>query len=239
MTVAGFDDTDRKHYERVKRQVVRNETIVETIRNEGGTDPNTGNKVVIHATEEPPAFWSERIMRCYEKLGDGKTWAIDTIDECVFLGVYSDQQIAFVGFQAWMRKMQCDSQIFNLTDSFHNPGVRPLGATFLSLELQQKVLRGEILVIMCLDILKMIELANRMKPDFVRLATKAESARMRNKRVGNFTLDGRYVQARVGDDVMYLGGGFRDRILFDQHRPGQLLTHHLAADRSASGIPDR
>lgn len=193
---------------------------------------------MIHATEETPEYWSERIMRCYEKLDKDKAWAIDTIDECVFLGVYSDQQIAFVGFQAWIRKMQCDSQIFNLTDSFHDPGARPLGATFLSLELQQKVLRGEILVIMCLDILKMIELANRMQPDYLRLATRAESARMRNKRVGNFTLDGRYVQAKVGGEVMYLGGGFRDRILFDQHRPSQLLANHFAAYRSTSGTPD-
>lgn len=44
MTVAGYDDTDRKHYERVKRQVVRNETIVETIRMRAGPTQIPGTR---------------------------------------------------------------------------------------------------------------------------------------------------------------------------------------------------
>jgi hypothetical protein len=226
---AGYDETDRKHYERVKKQTKRNQIIVSTIQNEGGTDPNTGNRVVIQATPDYPAYWTDRIQRCYEDLTEEKKWAIDVVDECVYLGVYSDQATAFVGFNVWMEREGCESQIFNLMDSFHDLGVRPLGATLLMPDLRQKILRGEILVIMCLDIRKFIELGNSMRPDYMRLATKAETGKMRTHRLGNFTLNGRYIRATIGGEEMFMGAGTRDRILFDQQLPSQLLAQRLAA----------
>src|SRR3984957_1712937 len=56
---ADFDKTDIKHYERAKRQIVRNHTILNTIRNEGGKDPNTGADVNITAVEEAPDLWCD------------------------------------------------------------------------------------------------------------------------------------------------------------------------------------
>lgn len=103
-----------------------------------------------------------------------------------------------------------------------------MGATFLSLDLQKKILRGEILVIVCLDILKMIDLANKLQPGYLQLATKAETVRMRGQRMGDFTLNGLFIRANVAGEVTFLGGGFRDRVLFDQQRPAQLLAQHLA-----------
>ena len=229
MATADFDEADRKHYERVKRQVKRYNTIMATIRNEGGIDPNTGDQVVIYSSPEPRAFWADRIEACYQSLSDEKKWAIDVIDDCVYLGVYSDQYSAFVGFQSWMRIERCESRIHNLTDSFHDPGVRPLGASFLSMELRKEVMRGDILVIMCLDIARFIELGNSMQPGFMRLATKAESSKAPAHRFGSLTLNGCHVVATIGGEEQILGLGTRDRILFDQQRPRQLLAQHLAA----------
>jgi hypothetical protein len=229
---AQLNGRDRKHYERVKRQVVRNETIISTIRNEGGVDPNTGNEVVIQPTIEPVEFWSDRIQRCYERLAeDQKTWAIDVIDDCIYLGVYSDQAVAFAGFNSWMQTHECESRIFNLADSFCDPGVRPLGAAMLSLELRQKVLRGEILVIMCLDIQKFIDLGNSMQPGFLRLASRSESAEARRRGIGSFALNGRYIHSTVEGEGAILGEGARDRLLFDQHCPTHFLAERLAAGR--------
>jgi hypothetical protein len=47
--------------------------------------------------------------------------------------------------------------------------------------------------------------------------------------MGNFALNGRFVRANIGGEVMFLGEGFRDRILFDQQRPTQLLKQQLTA----------
>ncbi len=229
LATAKYNETDKKHYERVKKQAKRNEMIVSTILNEGGTDPNTGAKVVINSTPEPPEYWCDRITQCYERLDKDKQWAIDVIDGCVYLGVYSDQRMAFAGFQMWMRQKCCASPIFSLTDSFLDPGVRPLGATLLPETLRRKVLRGEVLVIMCLDILKFIDLGNRICPGSMRLATKAETVKMSGHRMGSFMRHNRRVICTaIAGEVFYLGAGTQDRILFDQHSPAQLLKQHFA-----------
>lgn len=46
--------------------------------------------------------------------------------------------------------------------------------------------------------------------------------------MGDFTLNGLFIRANVAGEVTFLRGGFRDRILFDQQRPAQLLAQHLA-----------
>ena len=229
LATAAFDENDRKHYQRVKKQTKRNHTIISTIRNEGGTDPNTGATVIINSTPEPPEYWSDRITQCYEQLDAKKLWAIAVIDKCVYLGVYSDQRMAFAGFQAWMDRQSCVSPIFNLTDSFHDLGVRPLGATLLPEHLRQKILRGDILVIMCLDLQKFIDLGNGIRPGTMRLATKSETARMRMHRMGNLMMNGRYICTILDDEVAFVGIGTRDRILFDQHSPAHLLRQRVEA----------
>lgn len=225
---AEFDQTDMKHFERAKRQMKRNQTIVDTIKNEGGTDHNTGAKVHINTTDDAPQMWCETIMKCYEQLNETKKWAIATVDECVHIGVYSDQTIAFVGFKLWMQTVKCESPIYNLTDSFLNPSVRPLGAMFLSLELQKKILRGDIMVIICIDILKIIEMANNMHSGFLELASKRETSQMRDYRMGSLEYKGRFVRSKIGPEQSYIGIGFRDRVVYDQQRPSQLLKLHLA-----------
>jgi hypothetical protein len=104
-------------------------------------------------------------------------------------------------------------------DSFLDFNVRPLGATLIPETLRRKVLRGEILVVMCLDILKFIDLGNRIRPGSMRLATKAETAKMRRHSMGmgSLMLNNKLICTTIAGQDLYLGAGTRDRILFDQH----------------------
>lgn len=236
LATADFDQTDKKHYERVKRQAVRNETIMSTIRNEGGIDPNTGATVVIRTTPDPVEVWSECIQAGYESLQNGKKWAIDCVDDCLYVGVYADQAMAFMGFQAWMKGQQCESRIYNLADSFRRPSVRPLGAAFLSSDLRQKILRGDIIVVICLDIQKFIELGNSMAPGAMRFATPAE-AKARDHRMSYMTFAGKSVVFLVNGQVHFAGAGLVDRIIFDQQSPSQILAQRLAIVSSTTEQP--
>ena len=185
----------------------------------------------------PSEYWTDRIQACYESLTNEKKWAIDVIEDCVYIGVYTDQGMAFAGFNAWMDVNDCKSPIFNLMDSFGDPGVRPLGAMDLSQELRQKLLRGDVLVVMCLDVREFIKLGNEIYPGSIRLASKAETAKMKKDepRIGNLTLDNRLIQMTLDGVTTYFGAGMRDRILFDQHSPSQLLAHRFAPREGASG----
>lgn len=227
LATAEMTETDRRHFSRVKKQAERNETIISTINNEGGTDHNTGDPVVISPLGKPSEYWTDEIQQCYESLTADRRWAIAAVEDCVYLGVYSDQNAAAVGFLSWMHVMGCGSPVFNLTDSFANVAARPLGATYLSRELREKILRGDVLVIMCLDVQAFMELGNRIAPGSMSLASKAETARQtqRQSHVEFLMLDGRLIRSGSNDEASFLGVGMRDRILFDQHSPSQLLAH--------------
>ena len=229
LATADFNEIDKQHYARVKKQTERNATIISTINNEGGTDPRTGSRVHISSIDGPSEYWSEAIQRCYESLAPDKKWAIETVDNCVYVGVYTDQKMAFAGFKSWMKIIECDSPVFNLTDSFGIVSARPLGAADLSEELRMKVLRGEVLVVMCLDVRGFIELGNTIAPNSMRLASKAETAQANQRMplLQCLTLNDRVVCSETANGTSYIGVGMRDRILFDQHRPLQLLAHPI------------
>lgn len=226
-TLERYDKTDHKQYERVKKQAVRNQTIIDTIRNEAGTDPNTGAIVNIQRVEDAPRLWSQQIIDCCGRLNSEQPWALSTIDECVHMAAYSRQDMAFVGFCGWMDRIKCDSPIYNLMDSFRIPSARPLGATHLPRDLQVKILRGEILVIICLDLDRLIEVANKKRPGLMRLASKRETMEARKFKLALLEHRGRVLQLKMDDVVENLGGGFRDRVVFDQHSPSQLIDQHI------------
>jgi len=222
---ADLNQKDIKHYERVKRQAQRNKQIVDTIMNEGGTDQNTGATVLISSLPGP-LDWSEKIVDCYNQLGAEKRWAITTVDECVYVGVYNDQFSAFAGFSAWMKAMKCTSPIYNLMDSFKMPWVRPLGAMLLPLELQRLILRGDILVMVCLDIQAMITAVNECQSGFLSLCSARETADARRLGFEYLELEGCAVKGTRGDQSWNMGAGLRDRVVFDQLSPLQLMQHH-------------
>jgi len=225
---AGFDETDMEQFQRVKRQTERNQTIMTAIHSEGGIDHNTGIEVKIFPIKDAPEFWNSTIIDCYHQLNESKKWAIATIEECVHVGVYSDQEIAFVGFKSWMASIKCKSRVFNLTDSFRDPWTRPLGATDLPFELVKKIFRGDILVIICLDIVRMVQLANQMLEGFLALTSARDAARVRGKGIPLLQCEDQFVRARIGTATYFVGEGLRDRVVFDQHLPSQLIANHIS-----------
>lgn len=235
LTTEQLSQVDRAQYNRVKRQAIRNQTIVDTVRNEGGTDPNTGAIVSVLKTDDPPMLWSDRIVSCYRELSDSKPWSIASIDECVHLGVYNRRDMAFVGFNSWMDRLKCTSPIFNLTDSFRDPSVRPLGATFLPIELQNKILRGDVLVIICLDYERLFQMSNKMHDSVMRSASRRETSEAKRHKLRMLEFNGRLIEMRIGDNALYLGAGFRDRVIFDQHCPSQLVSQNIAQLLSGDG----
>jgi hypothetical protein len=68
--------------------------------------------------------------------------------------------------------------------------------------------------------------------------SKRETAKMRVHKYRMLGYKGKLIQARIGDYAVNLGAGFRDRILFDQQRPPQLIRHHIARMLAELESPD-
>jgi len=224
---SNLNSADRKHFERAKRQFSRANTISQTVQNEKGLDPNTGAQVYILPLNEPPRYWTSVIVDCYEQLTPEKRWAIHTVEGCVHVGVYSDQPSA-IAFGLWMQTIKCECPIYNLMDSFNIPSCRPLGAMNIPSELVRKIFSGEVLVILCLDLVRLMEITNSMKEGYLTLASKRDSAEARKNHYSSVEYKGQIIQTNSREGAGYLGMGMVERILFDQHSPVQLMHHHIA-----------
>jgi len=213
-------EKDIKHFERLKKQAWVGKTVMDTINHEKGMDHNTGKGVRIYPTTHEPKSYGSRILKCYEQLNVEKTWAIDTIDECLHIGVYNKNDDAFVGFNGWMDIIKCKSPIYNITDSFRIPTSTPFASLNLPTELLKKVIAGEITIILCLDIRAFVDVANSMFPNFLTYADKKRTAQADQENTESLKLEG---QAIVGTDDGIVGQGLADRMLFDLRSPKQVI----------------
>ncbi|TXT41452.1 MAG: hypothetical protein FD135_238 [Comamonadaceae bacterium] len=230
-----LDPTDLAHYLRSRKQHERGSAITSTIKNEGGVDPNTGAKVSIHSSSIVVQTFSDKIVGCWTELSETKKWAICTVDQCVHIGVYNDQQSAFVGFNAWMDAIHCTSKVHNITDSFKDPMVRPFGSLNLPYELLLKILKGEVFIILCFDVRAFIDFGNQLFPGYLSIANPRESAEARRQPFYHLELDGRAVATSSPWGKGFLGGGIQDRVIFDLQRPENLISMNHEAIDSVEG----
>ncbi|MFW8363372.1 hypothetical protein ACOICA_30840, partial [Klebsiella pneumoniae] len=82
--------------------VVRGMNVLEAINTGEGFDNLHQSKVKIDEIDLPSEFYTHRLFKMWEVIRGGKNWAIDTIDECLFLGMYRDSGMGFVAFNGWM-----------------------------------------------------------------------------------------------------------------------------------------
>jgi len=216
---------DFKQFERVKRQYGRAKTVTETINNEMGSDPNTGAKVSI--TTVPTEFegYQDKIVRCCGELGPDKIWAIDSVDDCLFLGAYAQADMAYVGFNPWMDLIKCTSPVYNLTDTFADPSVKPFASLNLPLEILTKILKSEVCVVLSLDLNKFIFVGNKLFPNMFSLGGAKESRKAFQQPLHLAECDGRIIKATAGGQTITMGTGIIERIIYDFQSPVNAIMH--------------
>lgn len=225
-----LDERDVKHYERNKRQLLRGIGITDTINKEEGHDVKLDKKIKIHPTEIPIMKYSDAIVKCCNEINDKKTWAIETIDDCLHIGVYSNSAQGYVAFNGWMDIIKCKSSIYNLTDSFYNGTATPFANLDLPTETLEKIIKGDILIVLCLDVRALIDVANEIKPNFLQLK-RSKKLKTDSQKMDFMTLDGQYVTTDEGGAV---GAGLIDRIIFDLQHPLNALEMLYRMTRSSA-----
>lgn len=215
-----FDKKDINHYQRAKRQIIRAKNVVDVIETGKGFDNFHQTEVRIQDRNFTPDFYSDKLVELWRKIYNGKNWAIEEINSCLYIGAYSRSDMGFVGFSTWMDGSKISGTVFNILDSFSDPLSRP----FFSLNLPDKLLLGiidnKLIVILCFDYKRFVEHANKkysnlyFYTDFPSLMSRTEDM---------MSVDGKGIGSYVDNNISFLGNGYESRIIFDQHYPSSLI----------------
>lgn len=215
-----LEQTDLKHYNRIKRQLTRGNEVISTLNNEKGYDSHLNRDIKIHPVEIPVERYSDAIVNCCNEITDKKTWSISTVDDCLHIGVYSDCQQGYVAFNGWMEIIKCRSRVYNITDSFSLITALPFASLDLPTEILEKILKGTLIIVMCFDTGEFLRAANDKFPNFLKLGNSKKSRR--DSQIADLLMhDGQFIESDSGG---VLGSGFIDRIIFDLQSPLNALT---------------
>ena len=215
-----FSDTDKKHYLRIKKQLERSSSIVDIIKTGKGIDPFHNMPITIEENHLSPEFYSESIVKCWNEITENKYWSITVVDSCLYIGVYSNPEIGFIGFNTWMDGIDCKSPIYNLTDSFHDALSRPLASLDLPTKLLEDIFNGSITIVSCLDYNAFLNFANELYPDLFFLSAPSMDIK---RNIEGFEIDGKFITFNTKNGDVFLGGGLVTRILFDLQRPKNII----------------
>ncbi|MDG3820681.1 hypothetical protein L5B88_27150 [Pseudomonas aeruginosa] len=217
--LSGRSEKDKQHYFRAKKQIKRMADVVNTINTGEGVDGLTGMPLRISQTNTSPEYFSDVVNQCIEALSDDKPWSIQVVENCVYIGAYLAPEMGLVGFNAWMDSMDCKSPIYNLTDTLSDPLAKPFALLDVSTKNLNRILSGEIVVVICFDFKKFFELGNKLYPGFLKLLDSKDKILPEK----DFLVDGKLVGFETKDEDVSLRNGTIVRVVFDFQRPSNIV----------------
>lgn len=170
-----------KQLQRMARQASRMSHVTSVIGTGQGVDPDTSERIRIPEPFFPIETWDDRLNNALEQ-ANSKGWALDVIDNCLFLGVYASDHMrvgGHVAFNAWFDQMggtpECPRS--RLIDCMRNPLALPIFSRNISDEDKFDVLFGrkQVCMAICIESL----LSECEKAGFsVRFASNKERGRL-------------------------------------------------------------
>jgi len=229
-----LNDTEPKHvvkqFERNLRQMSRLDHFAAIMNKGDSVDPDTGNRHIIPEPFIEVATWHQQLNATIEK-AKVKGWAIDTIDDCLFVGCYVEKHFLHGGhiiFNTWLDKYGGDqsSPRARLVDSMHIPLALPLFNRGLPPEAIFDLMFGRMHVCMGISIPKLIEQCTK---DGIssRVATGKEQGKLLKRGGGQVRYQGKPVFVRLGEREIVLMEGLFMRALFHGQKPVSVIRSHL------------
>lgn len=214
---------DIQQFKRIKNQMIRAGNALEAIHTGKGYDNLMKTPVSIEERNYRPEFFSMNIIKLAEEIKAGKKWAIDVIDECVYLGVYPESDLGFIGFNTWIDGTEFKGRVTNINDSFFDSLSRPFLSLNLPTDLLMDIMAGKLLIVMCFDHEKFFERANARHPGLFTLEEYRENNKNHAHAKNTLHVGSKGIASLVDGNVSFVGNGFETRILFDFQRPDNLI----------------
>lgn len=218
--IKNLNEKDIKHYTRTKKQWQRLTDITQTINKGTGYDHYHKTLVNIEDENYIPEFYNQAIVNCWNEIKSGKNWSIEVIDDCVYVGAYKKSDMGFVGFNTWMDGTNFKGRVFNISDSIGNHFVQPLFNLNLPHELIEDIITGNLIIVLCLDYNKFMQLANQMHPNLLHLAPLPKKFTDPDD---FFMIGKEAIFSYKNGNTSFIGTGLESRIIFDLQKPSNII----------------
>ncbi|MAF74849.1 hypothetical protein WE348_08915 [Alteromonas macleodii] len=224
-----FDDKSesfQKQVQRTLRQKQRMNALKETLGNDEGVDAQTGLKVKIHTLPAWVGTWFNTAVHLGEAC-EPKGYAIDVIQDCLFIGCYKTGKFKVPGqlaFEGWF-KAEGGTDGCPRT-SLINCMQDPLGLTIYNLPLPDALkfdlLFGRKHIAMAIHMQRLLEICNE-KGMKVRFGNRKETARLKQRNKHLWVYNGQAIIFERNGQQMCLGEGFALRVFYHGENPVDAL----------------
>ncbi len=212
----------QKQIQRVIKQKRRMQELQKTLIHDEGVDVSTNQNVKIHEPEYNIGSWYESIEEL-SKNCDDKGYALDVIQDCLYIGCYKTGAFQVPGqlaFEAWFSGMggTPDCPRTSLINCMSDPLGLPIYNLPISDELKFDLLFGRKHISLAIHIPKLMKICEGMGIP-IKLASTKETARIIQKQKHIWIFNGQAVSFGTG----YLGEGFSLRVFYHGEKPLETL----------------
>lgn len=223
-----------KQMERMRRQIDRMSHVSSTINTGRGVDPDTKETVIIPEEYFPIESW-DYLLNSALKRADATGWAIDVIDNSVFIGVYTGKHMLHSGhvlFNGWFDKSGATKECprTRLIDCMWTPLALPIFNRNISDKHKFDVLFGRSQVCMGICIESLLSECKEAGLA-VRAATNKERGTLEQKGVRYYKYKGNAIVISNGNNEITLMDGLFLRVMFHGQRPISLIKTILGEVR--------
>lgn len=225
------DESTIKQFERMVRQHERMHHVSDAISGKRSIDPDTGNSVNIPNETIEVAYWFENLQLLCEQT-NAKSWAIDVVDGCLFLGCYSEPPMIYGGhimFWEWFKNCGGNEQcpVGTMIDSMKAPLALPVYNWFIKDDYKFDLLFGRKHLCIGINIEALLEQC-RNNGIGVRWATNKETTQMQQLGVKPYKYKGKAIFLSYGSNETALFDGIFMRIMFHAQKPISTLKAILS-----------
>ncbi|WP_368160832.1 hypothetical protein [Aeromonas sp. R5-3] len=215
-----------KQLQRMSRQMNRMLYVTSVLSTGNGVDPDTNEQVKIPEPFFPIETWDSQLTHTLNKAHD-KGWAIDIIDNCLFLGVYASEEMRIGGhiiFNHWFDSSggtpECPRR--RLIDCMYSPLALPIFSRDIPDEYKFDVLFGRKQVCMGICVGALLDECKKLGFS-IRFATNKEQGLLDKTGRRQYKQNGKSIFIGDGKKEMVLMDGIFLRIMFHGQTPMSVI----------------
>lgn len=219
-----------KQFERILRQYSRMGHVTEVLHKGQSVDPDTKKQITIPEEYIEMRSWDEN-LNCLIEDSESKGWAIDVIDDCLFVGCYSENPMKIGGhiiFRGWFNECGGDDEcpFGRLIDSMMAPLALPVFNRFIPHEAKFDFLFGRKQLCMAVSIDDMLKKCEEVGMKY-RIASNKESGRMSQLGQPLYKYKNKPIIITKNDREMILGDGIFFRAMYHGQSPISVISSYL------------